>query len=113
MSDTELARTIREAVRRGDLNQASFAFTVDSVYWQHSEDVPTRIVRYSVRDLFDVSVATFPAYQATEVKARSSMVSASKRGGQARKRQRLLKLAAAVPFEMRAEILKAARAHTA
>lgn len=58
---------------RGDVDQCSFGFTVDSDGQTWDEDDDGRIVRTitKVKRLFDVSPVTFPAYPDTDVAKRS------------------------------------------
>lgn len=51
-----------EAIKRGDIDQSSFAFTVDEDDW--SEDDDGRVTRTikRVKKLYDVSAVTYPAY---------------------------------------------------
>lgn len=64
------ARALYSAVERGDISGMSFMFTVDSDSWEDLEsEHPTRHVR-SISKVFEVSAATFPAYQATSITAR-------------------------------------------
>jgi HK97 family phage prohead protease len=51
-------------LQRGDINQMSFGFTVNEDSWQWLED-GTEMRELLDVDLFEVSVVTFPAYQAT------------------------------------------------
>lgn len=66
------ARDALESIRRGDVSQSSFAFTVrpDGERWENTNAGVTRIVT-RVERLFDVSPVTFPAYPATSVEARN------------------------------------------
>ena len=67
------AEDLKIAIERGDIDQMSFAFTVEEDSWAAAEDgTPLRRV-HRVKDLFDVSVVTYPAYQETktEVLARA------------------------------------------
>lgn len=70
--DTEMARHYVEAIRRGDMKGASFAFTVDKGgdSWDPASSPPTRTV-HQVRDLFDASIVSYPAYPDTSVAMRS------------------------------------------
>jgi len=65
-----LAQTVLSALRRGDMNQMSFAFRTIRDQW--SSDRSVRELREV--QLYDVSVVTFPAYESTvaEVRARSN-----------------------------------------
>jgi len=63
---------LRKSVRRGDITGASFAFNVDFEDYDlrfEGEEI-LREIR-NIASLYEVSVVTFPAYQATEVSARS------------------------------------------
>lgn len=61
-----LAQTVLSALRRGDMNQMSFAFRTIKDSW--SKDGRTRELREV--QLYDVSVVTFPAYEATVAEVR-------------------------------------------
>lgn len=63
--DTQSGRDLYAMVKRGDLNESSFAFTIAEETWQ--DDL--RTIR-SVGSLFDVSVTTFGAYPQTSAEAR-------------------------------------------
>lgn len=69
--DTEspLVQTIRSAMKRGDLDQMSFAFRATRQEW--NEDYTERFVR-EVK-LYDVSVVTYPANDGTSVKLRGGL----------------------------------------
>jgi hypothetical protein len=71
LPDTQLGRDIAELVRRGDLSGMSFQFTARKDEW--SADGSRR--ELIDVDLFEVSIATFPAYPgpAVEVDARSKL----------------------------------------
>jgi HK97 family phage prohead protease len=66
LPDSPLGENVREAVRRGDIDGASFRFVVDRDSW----DGDLRTVE-SVRELKDVTVATFGAYPAASVELRT------------------------------------------
>jgi HK97 family phage prohead protease len=68
-----LAASVMSAMRRGDLSQMSFAFRTMKDSW--SKDRQTRELEEV--ELFDVSVVTFPAYEATmaELRERQAPVS--------------------------------------
>lgn len=64
--DTQSGRDLYAMVKRGDLNESSFAFTIEDEVWE--DDL--RTIR-SVGKLFDVSVTTFGAYPQTSAEARA------------------------------------------
>ena len=66
LPDTSFARDLRESVRRGDVDGASFRFVVGEEHW--SDDV--REIR-SVKELHDLTIATVPAYPATSIELRA------------------------------------------
>ena len=72
MPNTSYGNDLLEMIRRGDIDQSSFAFTVtDEGY------IPKRVsgknfnVVTEIDKLFDVSPVTYPAYEQTTVSARS------------------------------------------
>lgn len=65
------ARALYSAVKRGDISGMSFMFTVRDEEWKDVDsDYPTRIIK-SIKDIVEVSACTFPAYDDTEISARS------------------------------------------
>lgn len=65
------ARALYSAVQRGDITGMSFLFGVDNEEWDELEsEHPTRHVR-SISTVVEVSAVTFPAYESTEINARS------------------------------------------
>lgn len=74
MLDTENnadARALYSAVKRGDITGMSFAFSVEDESWENlSEEMPTRHIT-SIASVVEVSAVTWPAYEATEINARS------------------------------------------
>lgn len=65
------ARSLYSAVQRGDISGMSFMFSIDGEEWENLEtDHPTRHVR-SIGSVVEVSAVTFPAYDTTEITARS------------------------------------------
>lgn len=66
------AKALDSAVRRGDISGMSFMFFVDGESWDDLEsDHPTRHVT-AISRVVEVSAVTFPAYEATEIYARSN-----------------------------------------
>lgn len=65
------ARALYSAVQRGDISGMSFMFSVDGEEWTDLEsDHPTRTIT-EIGTVVEVSAVTFPAYDATEISARS------------------------------------------
>lgn len=65
------AKALYSAVQRGDISGMSFMFSVDDEEWSDIEsDHPTRHIR-KISSVVEVSAVTFPAYDATEINARS------------------------------------------
>jgi uncharacterized protein len=75
--DTQVGRDLVTSLKRGDVDQSSFSFTVsdDGQKWSEQKDGngPTRIMRTisKVSRLFDVSPVTYPAYPDATVALRS------------------------------------------
>lgn len=75
--DTQAGRDLMESIKRGDIDQSSFAFSVakDGQDWQESREgdgpyITLRTIR-KVSRLFDVSPVTYPAYPDATVAVRS------------------------------------------
>lgn len=65
------ARSLYSAVKRNDVSGMSFMFSVDGEEWENLEtDHPTRHIK-SIGSVVEVSAVTFPAYESTEINARS------------------------------------------
>lgn len=65
------ARALYSAVQRGDITGMSFMFGVDDEEWENLEsDHPTRHIK-AISTVVEVSAVTFPAYESTEINARS------------------------------------------
>lgn len=65
------ARNLYSAVQRGDITGMSFMFGVEDEEWQDlDKEKPVRIIR-SLSTVVEVSACTFPAYEDTEIQARS------------------------------------------
>lgn len=67
--DTQTAKDIIESIRRGDINQSSFAFSMRGSgiqEWEEKPDGTTIRTIKRVAELFDVSPVTYPAYTDTE-----------------------------------------------
>ena len=74
LPETSYARDLAESLRRGDIDQMSFAFEVagDGQRWDWQTDPPTRwLLRF--RSLLDVSPVTYAAYPQTDVALRAMM----------------------------------------
>ena len=65
------ARALYSAVQRGDISGMSFMFGVRDEEWENLDtDHPTRHIR-DISTVVEVSAVTFPAYDSTEINARS------------------------------------------
>lgn len=65
------SRALYSAVERGDVSGMSFMFSIDSETWENLDtDHPTRRIK-EIGSVVEVSAVTFPAYDATEIHARS------------------------------------------
>lgn len=65
------ARSLHSAVQRGDVTGMSFMFSVDDEEWTELEsDHPTRHIK-KIGSVVEVSAVTYPAYESTEIQARS------------------------------------------
>ena len=68
--DTQWARDLMETIKRGDVDQMSFAFQVKKDSWDETGKENVRTLEEV--ELFDVSPVTYPAYPQTDVKIRSA-----------------------------------------
>ena len=68
-ADDPDVKAIVPKMKRGDLDKMSFAFRADEQSWDESGDVPIRTITRA--SLYDVSIVTTPAYDATEIGLRS------------------------------------------
>lgn len=71
--DTQAARDLLELMRRGDVSQMSFAFTVakEDQAWTRDGTGPWLRTIKRVARLYDVSVVTYPAYPQTTAAVRA------------------------------------------
>lgn len=69
--DTEQGRNVLESIRRGDISQSSFGFTVKKDSFEDLQDGKVVRTVQKVARLYDISPVTFPAYQDTEVALRN------------------------------------------
>lgn len=76
LPNTSDGNDLREMMKRGDVSQSSFAFTVARDSWEERTDesgspmLPLRHI-HEVRRVYDVSPVTFPAYEAATATLRS------------------------------------------
>ena len=65
------ARALYSAVKRGDITGMSFMFSIDDEEWEDLDsDHPTRHI-WKIGSVVEVSAVTFPAYESTDIYARS------------------------------------------
>jgi len=72
--DTQTGRDVLTSIRRKDVDQCSFAFSVNKQNWREEKaaDGTFQVIRELIDvDLYDVSPVTYPAYPQTTVSARS------------------------------------------
>ena len=70
---TSYGKDLVELMKRGDVTQSSFGFTIDreGEYWEQREgELPVRHIT-RIKKLYDVSPVTYPAYPDTTVAVRS------------------------------------------
>ena len=74
LPDTSYARDLLASVKRGDISECSFGFTVNDDEWTDEQDPANRTATIKVRILRDVrlvdcSYVTYPAYPGTSISA--------------------------------------------
>lgn len=67
--NTTAGNDLLEMIKRGDISQSSFGFTVDDDEWSSKEGIAFRKIK-KVKRLYDVSPVTFPAYPEASVAVR-------------------------------------------
>lgn len=71
VENNSTSRALYSAVKRGDITGMSFMFSIDGEEWDDLEsDHPTRRIK-KISSVVEVSAVTFPAYDSTEINARS------------------------------------------
>lgn len=66
--DTQAGRDLYKMIKRGDISQSSFAFTIKEQEWNEDHDLRSVL---EVGTLLDVSPVTYPAYPTASVSARN------------------------------------------
>jgi len=61
MPETSYGKDLAVSMKRGDITQSSFAFTVADDSWETTDGMDVRTIT-KVKRLFDVSPVTYPAY---------------------------------------------------
>lgn len=85
------SRALYSAVQRGDISGMSFMFSVGDQEWDRLDtDYPIRHIR-QISSVVEVSAVTFPAYEATEIYARSKEALESARSALENARQQRAK----------------------
>ena len=69
LPDTEQARAVYEAVKRGDLSQMSFAFDIGAA--DFDEQTQTRTIT-QISKVYEISIVNYAAYTQTHVEARKA-----------------------------------------
>ena len=63
--DTTYGRDLIISMERGDITQSSFAFTIEDDSWETTEEGEVRTIN-KVKQLYDVSPVTYPAYPSAD-----------------------------------------------
>ncbi len=101
------AKALYSAVQRGDISGMSFMFSVNDERWENIDsDHPTRHI-LKIGSVVEVSAVTFPAYDSTEIDARSEAALESARSALENARQQ--KADASVETEHRQLMLEKAK----
>lgn len=107
------ARALWSAVNRGDISGMSFMFSVDGEEWTDLEtDHPTRAIT-KIGSIVEISACTFPAYDSTEIFARSKAALDSARATlESERRQNADALESAKQAQAQAQDLELAKLKT-
>lgn len=72
LSKSELGPGIYRDIKNGLIDKMSFAFTVEEETWTEKEGETDLRTVVQIKELYDLSPVTYPAYQQTELVARSA-----------------------------------------
>ncbi|BGE81990.1 HK97 family phage prohead protease [Staphylococcus petrasii] len=72
LPDTEEARSVYTAVKRGDMTGMSFGFTCRPEGFDYDVETRTRKIN-KIDNIFEFSIVNFPAYPEASIEARSQM----------------------------------------
>jgi HK97 family phage prohead protease/HK97 family phage major capsid protein len=103
----QYAKDFYESVKRGDISQSSFAFTIDKQSW--NEERTVRSVD-KVRQLLDVSPVTYPAYAAATVQARDLQPEVEQAAAEPMPENDTIQETTTTPITMNLNEMKAVRA---
>ena len=71
IDESPKAKDFFTAITRGDIDKMSFMFSIDEEEWERLDsDYPLRKIK-KIGSVVEVSAVTFPAYEATQIDARS------------------------------------------
>ena len=70
MPKTSFGNDLLQMIKRGDVNQSSFGFTVENDTWSEKDGMVIRTIN-KVKRLYDVSPVTYPAYPDASVAVRN------------------------------------------
>ena len=73
LPDTQQAKDLMTSIKRGDVSQMSFGFTVaeNGDEWKEKDGVVKRTIS-EMKELFDVSPVVYPAYSSTKIAVRTA-----------------------------------------
>lgn len=92
LPDTSVGRDAMELVKRGDLSQCSFGFTVAKDEWRKADGINHRTIK-QIKSLFEISLVSIPAYADTDVSvAKRSLEQIEEEAKQFQKRKLELEL---------------------
>lgn len=72
LPDTTYANDLVKSMKRGDIDQCSFGFRATEETWDYTVDPALRTIHEV--ELYEVTVASIPAYEDTEVSLRSKEI---------------------------------------
>ncbi|EKU45388.1 HK97 family phage prohead protease [Staphylococcus massiliensis] len=84
LPDTEEARSVFTAVKRGDLTGMSFGFTCDNDGSQYDVNTRKRTI-HKINKVLEFSIVNFPAYESASVEARQQIQDAERKHEQYQK----------------------------
>lgn len=72
--EAQWVRDLMVSIKRGDITQQSFGFTVEKDEWKEDKEGAVTRTIHEINRLMDVSIVTFPAYPQTDAAVRSMKI---------------------------------------
>ncbi len=92
IENNQRARELYSAIKRGDITQMSFAFTIKEEKWLNLDtDKPTRRIN-KFKKIYEISAVTNPAYSDTSINARGAVTEARNNSNRTEQLRKLISI---------------------